>query len=392
MNALSIRQPWAWLIVNGHKDIENRSWTTRFRGPFLVHAAQGMTREEYEDCRAFALNIRPEIEFPAFEALERGGIVGKADITGVVDADSNSSRWFFGPYGFVLKDAEPLPFRTMRGKLGFFEGGEDEGIKENPVYWYDHAFEPWASDANWWKPVEWNAAAAGAAVRPRVFCASLADWLDAEVPLEWLGDLLTLIAKTPNLDWLLLTKRPQLWMSRIAMVGQPYGKEGPQWTPGGKLAWDWLDGVVPQNVWVGTTVENQTRADERVPVLLGIPARVRFLSCEPLLGAVDISDYLCRSLENGPEGQFSDRRGIRGRLHWVIAGGESGSKARIPSSAWFRSLRDQCVAAGVPFHFKQWGEYGLDCSMMIKMGVKRAGRVLDGRTWDEFPSGKGGSL
>jgi hypothetical protein len=115
MKALSIRQPWAWLIVNGHKDIENRSWPTKFRGPVLIHASKGMTREEYAD----ALLIANRIQLPPFEQLERGGIVGRAEIVDcVTDSDS---LWFSGDYGFVLTNAKPLPFHPCKGALGFFE-------------------------------------------------------------------------------------------------------------------------------------------------------------------------------------------------------------------------------------------------------------------------------
>ncbi|ANP62349.1 TPA: ASCH domain-containing protein [Pseudomonas aeruginosa] len=117
MKALSIRQPWAWLIVHGFKPVENRDWPTRFRGPFLVHASKGMTRDEYEDARDLA--EQQGITIPAPHELERGGIVGQASITGCVD--HSSSPWFFGKFGFELADAKPLPFRPLKGQLGFFE-------------------------------------------------------------------------------------------------------------------------------------------------------------------------------------------------------------------------------------------------------------------------------
>lgn len=116
--ALSIRQPWAWLIVNGLKDIENRSWPTHFRGRIYVHAGKGMTREEYEAAYDTAVDANIGIELPPFEKLERGGIVGAVDI---VDCVNNSeSPWFFGPMGFVLKNPKVLPFMPCKGALGFF--------------------------------------------------------------------------------------------------------------------------------------------------------------------------------------------------------------------------------------------------------------------------------
>lgn len=114
--ALSIRQPWAWLIVNGYKDIENRTWPTGFRGRFLVHAGKGMTRDEYEGALCAAEDNG--VALPAFRDLERGGIVGVAEIVGIVS--ESPSPWFFGPVGFVLRNAETLPFMPCKGALGFF--------------------------------------------------------------------------------------------------------------------------------------------------------------------------------------------------------------------------------------------------------------------------------
>jgi len=120
MKALSIRQPWAWLIVHAGKDIENRCWRTHYRGCVLVHAAKGMTRNEYQEACLYATTrcgVKPE-DFPAFDALERGGIIGHVVITGCVD--ESESPWFFGPYGFTLSNATPLPFTPCKGSLSFF--------------------------------------------------------------------------------------------------------------------------------------------------------------------------------------------------------------------------------------------------------------------------------
>lgn len=116
MKVLSVRQPWAWLIVNGHKDVENRTWSTTFRGEVLIHAAKTMSRNYYED--VFAQCFTRGIELPPYEALERGGIVGIAEIVGCVT--NSESPWFFGPCGFVIRNARPLPFEPLRGSLGFF--------------------------------------------------------------------------------------------------------------------------------------------------------------------------------------------------------------------------------------------------------------------------------
>ena len=179
------------------------------------------------------------------------------------------------------------------------------------------------SEAHWRHPIRWNEAAGRKGIRARVFCASMADIFEDRRELdEWRERVWPLIEATPNLDWLLLTKRPQ----RVAKC-VPW-----------KAAW-------PNNVWVGTTAENQKWADKRIPYLIDIPAKVRFLSCEPLLGELDLSQWL-KTSQPAPN-----------RVDWVIAGGESGAKARPMNPQWVRNLRDQCVRAKVPFHFKQWGHW-----------------------------------
>lgn len=201
------------------------------------------------------------------------------------------------------------------------------------------------SEANWKGPIKWNRIGCGdcdsccagqrcsIVAHDRVFCASLADWLDDEVPSEWLADLLGVIEATPNLDWLLLTKRPQNWEDRIAAASEHMHPEG-------NLASEWLTGDTeraPRNVWIGTTVEDQKRADERIPRLLDIPARVRFLSMEPLLESVDLGYQI-------PEG-----------IHWVICGGESGAGCRDMHPRWAEDLRAQCQRTGAAFFMKQMG-------------------------------------
>jgi ASCH domain len=127
MKALSIRQPWAWAILHAGKDIENRDWRypPKFRGEFYIHAASGMTKDEYEDFIDTAHEISrlhpfaSGLTLPSMEALPRGGIVGKAQLVDVVT--QSKSPWFFGPLGFVLKDVQSLPFRPCKGALGFFD-------------------------------------------------------------------------------------------------------------------------------------------------------------------------------------------------------------------------------------------------------------------------------
>jgi protein gp37 len=180
--------------------------------------------------------------------------------------------------------------------------------------------------------------------------------------------LWTLIEATSGLDWLLLTKRPQNIL-RLT----PWSE---RW---------------PDNIWLGTTVENQHWADVRLPQLLHIPAKRRFLSCEPLLGPLNLEKWISKR----PQKLYP--------IDWVIAGGESGSKARVMFPSWARDLRDQCRQARIPFHFKQWGHWApaereTEVAQefwdeverrLIKMeplGKKSAGRLLDGKTWDQVPA------
>ena len=303
-------------------------------------------------------------------------------------------------------------------------------MKNSHIEWTDHTFNPWegctkvspgcahcyaearnqrfaaganwgpgaprrrTSAANWRQPLAWNrriedgAKLRGYKVRERVFCASLADWLDAEVPIEWLADLLDLIRRTPNLDRLLLTKRPQNWMTRIKQVYSDTEADDP--VSDFALAW-FQYSQAPRNVWIGTTVEDQTRANERIPLLRQIPARVRFLSCEPLLGPVK----LYNEATIGPEANNADVRDYGERwLDWVICGGESGHGARPMHPDWARSLRDQCAESGVPFFFKQWGAHAWtekvegDPSTLTayRAGKLAAGRLLDGKEHNARPS------
>jgi ASCH domain len=123
MKALSIRQPWAWLIVHAGKDVENRSWPTSYRGPLLIHAAKGMTLSEYDRGAAFA-KACGIVSMPPAEQISVGGIVGQAELADCVR--SSRSPWFMGPYGFVLRDVRPLPFTACVGRLGLFEVPERE--------------------------------------------------------------------------------------------------------------------------------------------------------------------------------------------------------------------------------------------------------------------------
>lgn len=240
------------------------------------------------------------------------------------------------------------------------------------------------SEANWRKPLQWakNADVFGEkhGRRQRVFCASLADVFDNEVPPEWRLDLIKLIDATPELNWLLLTKRVGNVMKMMrAMVPDFEG--------------------FPRNIFIGATICNQEEADRDIPKLLEIPA-VRFLSMEPLLGPVDPFRPAARWLDRTPH-EKRKHIPLGGRLiDWIIAGGESGSDARPMNPQWVRDIRDQCDQAQVPFLFKQWGEWVSvsevegpqtafhtfeDGRSVRRVGKKAAGRTLDGQTHDGFP-------
>lgn len=226
----------------------------------------------------------------------------------------------------------------------------------------------------WGDPVRWNKQAdaffAAHGRRQRVFCASLADVFDNEVDPKWRRDLFELISYTPNLDWLLLTKRIGNVHAMLNAVTADLINDLYPWNP---TLWP--------NVWIGATICNQEEADRDIPKLEAVPAAIRFLSMEPLLGPVNIVSAL-----------------FRRRLHWGIVGGESGPNARPMHPDNARSLRDQFEAAGIPFIFKQWGEWapnwlndeaGLKIpgsEWIDRIGKKSAGRLLDGREWNEVPA------
>lgn len=257
------------------------------------------------------------------------------------------------------------------------------------------------SDANWHAVRVWNKLAPDTEFAGRkgfwpVFCASLADVFDNEVDQKWREDLFNLIKETPNLTWLLLTKRVG---NVLNLVDRNIFEALP-------------------NVWLGATVVNQKEADRDIPKLLQIPAKVRFLSIEPMLGPIDLCHLpsisgIGRHLNSLFESFGSD---IPIKIDWVIVGGESGHNARPMHPDWARDVRDQCSDAGVQFFFKQWGEYGptdfeaskhkgiAACEMgdgiadtefyqgmrrviwPLKMvGNKAAGNLLDGLKHEEFP-------
>lgn len=185
----------------------------------------------------------------------------------------------------------------------------------------------------------------------RVFSLSLGDWLDPEVPIEWLAEMLDTIRQCENLDWLLCTKRPELFFKQLRKcLDLLWEKAKNNRTLIRSPFYDWLSGwqsrgEAPKNVWVITSTENQEMLDKRVPDLLRIPAVVHGLSCEPLLGPMDL-----RCLDIRYVGGVGKRT-----VDWVIAGGESGPNARPMQVEWLRSIQDQCRVAGVAYFCKQFG-------------------------------------
>ena len=267
--------------------------------------------------------------------------------------------------------------------------------------------------STWKQPRAWNNRAAKLGIRYRVFCASLADVFDNEVPTAWRAELFQLIRETPHLDWLLVTKR----IGNAAKMAEAAGG-------------------LPENVWLGATIVNQLEADRDIPKLLAVKGpRFRFLSMEPLLGPVDLRTLstlqfrdaeMLDALSGQLSGMFGDYCPTRlPALDWIIVGGESGPNARPMHPDWARNIRDQCAAAGVPFLFKQWGEWeasldrerddpdwradytnnyvdrgksrwlnlaggcgfhGERFHVMRRVGKKAAGRLLDGVQHDGVPA------
>jgi protein gp37 len=275
------------------------------------------------------------------------------------------------------------------------------------------------------KPLRWK--------KPRkIFVNSMGDLFHEDVPDEWIDRVFAVMALAPQHTFQVLTKRADRMRQYISRPNWHRGPLGGVRRVGSHgMAFEQSLAAIKEgfnislnaeinasqwplpNVWLGVSAEDQTRADERIPDLLATPAAVRFVSYEPALGPVDFKaiapDGLGQS-RNALDGtwlvRFRTTDGKRegmvrveangSKLDWIIAGGESGPRARPAHPQWFRSVRDQCNAAGVAFHFKQWGEYaplsaamnypaGWDGLSMQKVGTNRAGRLLDGVEHGEFP-------
>lgn len=204
------------------------------------------------------------------------------------------------------------------------------------VEWGPHGERKRTSVENWAKPFKWDKAAKAAGERHRVFCASLADWLDNQVPDSWREDLALVIDATPNLDWLLLTKRIQ-----------NFGKHAP-----------WHDDDIPPNVWLGITCGSQSEFDRDYPKLAELHPAVRFISYEPALGP--LFPTMC---EPAPD--------------WIICGGENvpgdRSKQRELDPNWARELRDYCARFGIAFFMKQMtGKKPIPDDLLIRQFPKAA--------------------
>lgn len=285
----------------------------------------------------------------------------------------------FNPWLGCTKVSEACKFcyaETWAGRFGTVEWGPGADRKRT-------------SPGNWRQPLKWDKEAAAAGVKRFVFTASLADVFDDHPSIDplWRAELFRTIAATPNLVWLLLTKRPE----NIAKM----------------LPGDWGDGY--ENVWLGTTVENQERAEERIPILMDIPARRCFLSMEPLLGAVNLRRLIIArtygsAIVDAFAGESRTYHGEHlytfvGGIDWVISGGESGAEARPSHPWWFRTIRDQCAEAEVPFLHKQNGEWVSvsevegpgdhfkfpDGATVRRTGKRLAGRTIDGDTYNGRP-------
>lgn len=223
----------------------------------------------------------------------------------------------------------------------------------HPVQWGPGGQRGYIADDKWRAPLKWDRDAQRANERRRVFCGSMMDVFEGlKEQRPHLERLWSLILETPHLDWLLLTKRP----NNVAKL---------------------RPGKWPSNVWIGATIETQEWAEQRLPHLLAVDCAVRFISVEPMLGALDLRQHLGA----GP-----------GKINWVIFGAESGMQARSPEGTvhWFRDLRDQCAAARVPLFFKQWGSFRQSGDQLVKLrsrdeSAKDAPALLDGVSLRQWP-------
>lgn len=224
--------------------------------------------------------------------------------------------------------------------------------RENKLFqwvdaWGDKGHRKKTSADNWKNPVKWATKAHNEGKHHKVFCASLADvFEDRPELIPWRSELFELIENTPDLDWLLLTKRPENIRPMFYRQWGSYEE----------------DIICPDNIWMGVTTENQEMFDKRIPILLDTPTATKFISVEPMLGPINILDPVIE------------------RIDWVICGGESGPNARPIEREWIYGLQEQCDWSNTPFFFKQMGGNH-------KIDGHWGGDLLDGAQYHEFPKG-----
>lgn len=319
--------------------------------------------------------------------------------------------------------AERLAPRVFAGQTvvdHYAELSPSDALGPRPRRFTDVLCHPERLDA----PLHWR--------KPRrIFVNSMSDLFHEDVSFNFIDRVFAAMALSPQHTFQILTKRPERLLA---------------WATDEQLGrWGYVDGCARQiwreysgkefpvgkmlpfkplpHVWLGVSVENQPTAEERIPLLLQTPAAVRFISAEPVIAPIQFRDEWLRCPGGAEYGHGLSRTTVHAGccqkhscLNWVIAGGESGPNARPSHPDWFRSLRDQCAAVGVPYFFKQWGEwapwkpidgnptkrpiqhvmhngsayypgnYASSLQSMIRLGKKTAGRLLDNRTHDEYPA------
>ena len=288
---------------------------------------------------------------------------------------------------------------TLNKRFGWCTSGDEFETEIEPIWNCPSAYRI-TGDGCWEKIRQLNRKAKKTNTRPKVFCASMSDWLDENAPLRAFIKLINIIKETQYLTWLLVTKRPGNWKKRMndALDFMSVRIFDSHYTD---FFEDWVSGHEPENVWMGTTIENYEMAEKRIPELLKIPAKKHFVSAEPLLSHIDLTEWMLsdKIAVNAVVPYSNPPKLTRLRkINWVICGGETGPNARPMNPNWVKALHAQCKKNEVPFFFKQWGEWhegigtgkypertlGLGTTV-IRCGKKRAGRKLNGIEYNEFP-------
>lgn len=240
------------------------------------------------------------------------------------------------------------------------------------------------------QPLRWK--------KPRmIFVNSMSDLFHEDVPGSFIDQVFAVMALSPWHIYQILTKRPERMMRYFQPIGGTQRADWVWWAMGRMMNVSRLK--YPEwplaNVWLGVSCEDQKTADERIPLLLQTPAAVRWISAEPLLNGIDLFEACFgpgASVVTRTPGRYTNidfgNTVKPPPLDWVVVGGESGRDARPMMPLWVQSLRDQCHVAGVPFFFKQWGEWSPENELgpLVRLGKKAGGRLLDGREWNQYPS------